>query len=105
MGSSRARCARFAANCGQPLSEARVLLWIAELGEVYWPLVHDLRERDPFLVCADFRAYIDCQRAVAAAWRSPAKWLESSILNTARAGKFSSDRAIREYAANIWNVG
>jgi starch phosphorylase len=56
-------------------------------------------------VCADFRAYVDCQRAVADAWHTPRRWIESSILNTARAGKFSSDRAIREYAALIWRVG
>ena len=71
---------------------------------MFAPLVADLRERDPFLVCADFRAYCDAQARVAAAWRAPAAWARSSILNVARAGKFSSDRAIREYAKSIWNV-
>ncbi len=71
---------------------------------MFAPLVHDLRERDPFLVCADFRAYADAQREVARAWRTPATWIRSSILNVARAGRFSSDRAIREYARTIWNV-
>jgi starch phosphorylase len=71
---------------------------------LYAPLVDDLLHRDPFLVLADFRAYADCQRAVEAVWRTPKAWLRSSILNTARAGRFSSDRAIREYARNIWNV-
>jgi starch phosphorylase len=71
---------------------------------VFQPLVSDLVERDPFLVLADFRAYADAQQDVAAAWRSPATWVRSSILNVARAGYFSSDRSIREYAQTIWNV-
>ena len=71
---------------------------------LYAPLVDDLIHRDPFLVLADFRAYADCQRSVEALWRTPAAWLRASILNTARAGRFSSDRAVREYARMIWNV-
>jgi len=71
---------------------------------LYAPLVDDLLHRDPFLVLADFRAYADCQRRVEDRWRKPASWLRSSILNTARAGRFSSDRSIREYARQIWNV-
>jgi starch phosphorylase len=67
-------------------------------------LLSDLVERDPFLVLADFRSYCDAQHEVAAAWKSPAKWARSSILNTARAGYFSSDRSIREYAKKIWRV-
>jgi starch phosphorylase len=71
---------------------------------MFEPLVRDLRERDPFLVCADFQAYSECQRRVAELWQTPAKWTTSSILNVARAGRFSSDRAIAEYAKQIWNV-
>jgi starch phosphorylase len=72
--------------------------------ELFAPLVHDLLERDPFFVLADFAAYRDAQRRVEAAWRDPLAWSRSSILNVARAGRFSSDRAIREYAATIWSV-
>ncbi len=72
--------------------------------DMFAPLVHDLRENDPYLVCADFRAYVHCQRAVAAAWQAPRRWLSSSIRNVARAGRFSSDRAVAEYAAHIWNI-
>jgi glycogen phosphorylase len=72
---------------------------------MFAPFVQDLVDRDPFLVLADFRAYSDCQTRVAAAWRNPAQWTRSSILNTARSGYFSSDRSIREYAENIWRVG
>jgi starch phosphorylase len=71
---------------------------------MFAPLVSGLLEHDPFLVLADFRSYMECQDRVAAAWRQPATWLRSSILNVARAGYFSSDRSIREYAARIWHV-
>ena len=71
---------------------------------LFAPLVQDLVDRDPFLVLADFRAYANCQRTVDAAWRDPNRWVRSSILNVARAGKFSSDRSIREYADEIWRI-
>jgi glycogen phosphorylase len=69
-------------------------------------LLHDslLRGGDPYLVLADFRAYCDCQARVEAAYRDRAKWARMAILNTARMGKFSSDRTIREYAKDIWNL-
>jgi len=56
---------------------------------------------DPFLVCADYAAYIATQGEVDRAYRDRTRW---AILNTARAGKFSSDRTIHEYARDIWNV-
>jgi glycogen phosphorylase len=71
---------------------------------LFAPFVEDLIHRDPFFVLADFRAYIDCQRRVDEAWRAPARWVHSSILNTARCGRFSSDRAIHEYATQIWRI-
>jgi starch phosphorylase len=59
---------------------------------------------DPFLVLADFRAYCDAHERVDAAYRDATRWAKSAILNTARVGKFSSDRTIREYAREIWNL-
>ena len=59
---------------------------------------------DPFMVLADFRAYSDCQQRVDAAFRDRAGWARRAILNTARMGRFSSDRTIREYARDIWSL-
>jgi starch phosphorylase len=69
-------------------------------------LVHEslLRGGDPYLVLADFRKYSDCQARVDAAFRNPHRWAKMAILNTARTGKFSSDRTIREYARDIWKL-
>jgi glycogen phosphorylase len=72
--------------------------------EVFRPLVDNLRYDDPFLVCADFASYVNCQDQVSAAWQDRDSWTKMSILNTARSGKFSSDRAIAEYCDEIWQV-
>ena len=70
----------------------------------YKELVQSLLAYDPFMVAADFDAYWDAQRSVDRLWRSPSRWWRASILNTARMGWFSSDRAIREYAQDIWRI-
>jgi starch phosphorylase len=70
----------------------------------YRGLVNSLRYHDYFLVCADFDDYYATQRRIAELWRRPDDWWRASILNTANVGWFSSDRSIREYADQIWNV-
>jgi starch phosphorylase len=72
--------------------------------DVFRPLVDNLRYDDPFLVLADYAAYIECQERVSSAWQDTDAWTRMSILNSARSGKFSSDRAIAEYCNEIWNV-
>jgi glycogen phosphorylase len=70
----------------------------------YDGLVQAILGPDRFMVCADFDAYWDAQRAVEARWRDAAAWWRASVLNTARMAWFSSDRTIREYADDIWGV-
>ena len=52
----------------------------------------------------DYRSYIECQEEVGRRYRDRDAWVRSSILNTARIGKFSSDRAIRQYCEEVWKV-
>ncbi len=72
--------------------------------EVLRPVVDNLIHDDPFLVLADYRSYVDCQDHVSRVWNDRDKWSHMSILNSARSGKFSSDRAIAEYCDDIWQV-
>ncbi|MGH8636441.1 MAG: glycogen/starch/alpha-glucan phosphorylase, partial [Burkholderiales bacterium] len=57
-----------------------------------------------YMLLADYRAYVDCQDDVDRAYRDSERWTRMSILNVARIGYFSSDRAIREYCRDIWHV-
>ena len=59
---------------------------------------------DPYMLLADFAAYLACQEQVSQAYLDPDRWDRMVILNVARMGKFSSDRTIREYAEEIWGV-
>jgi starch phosphorylase len=70
----------------------------------YRDLVHGLRHHDHFMVCADFDAYHGMQYEVGRQFQQQAEWWRKSVLNTARMAWFSSDRTIREYAAEIWHA-
>jgi len=72
--------------------------------ELFRPLIDDLLGHDQYLLLADYQAYIDAQERVSALWRDPRSWTRQSILNTARMGKFSSDRSIRDYCKSVWNI-
>ncbi|MGB8465439.1 MAG: glycogen/starch/alpha-glucan phosphorylase, partial [Terrimicrobiaceae bacterium] len=72
--------------------------------ELFRPLVQNLLDYDPFLLLADYQSYIDTQERVSALWRDPQGWTRQSILNTARMGKFSSDRSIRDYCERVWKI-
>jgi glycogen phosphorylase len=72
--------------------------------ELFRPLTDSLRNHDPFLVLADYQAYVDKQAEVGRAFGDPEKWCRMSILNAARMGKFSSDRSIQDYCDAIWKA-
>jgi starch phosphorylase len=71
---------------------------------LFHPLTHQLRTSDPFFVLADCNDYLRTQQAVGRTWSDRNRWNLLSLLNTARSGFFSSDRAIGEYAARIWQA-
>jgi glycogen phosphorylase len=70
----------------------------------YRSLLDSITHHDYFLVTADFEPYYAKQREVDTLWSNRTAWWQASILNTARVGWFCSDRTVREYADEIWNV-
>ncbi len=70
----------------------------------FHPVVGNLYDHDWFMNTADFAAYCAAQEQALAAYRDPARWWRSALLNTARVGWFSSDRAVREYDDKIWHT-
>jgi starch phosphorylase len=71
---------------------------------LFIPLTDSLLHSDPYMVLADYQSYLDCQEQVGQTYQDQEQWTKMSILNVARMGKFSSDRAIREYCQEIWHA-
>jgi starch phosphorylase len=72
---------------------------------IFDPILHAISNpQDPWLTAADFRSYVDAQERAAEVYRDRKRWLRMSILNTACSGRFSTDRTMREYNAEIWNL-
>ncbi len=72
--------------------------------ELFKPIVDHLLYHDPFLLLADYQSYVDCYDKAVEAYRDQEQWTRMSILNVARCGFFSSDRTIRQYCEDIWQV-
>ncbi|MEB3190371.1 MAG: glycogen/starch/alpha-glucan phosphorylase [Snowella sp.] len=72
--------------------------------ELFRPLTENLLHQDPYFLLADYQSYLNCQEEVSQAYQDPQHWTKMAILNVARMGKFSSDRSIREYCQEIWNI-
>ncbi|MGA0849777.1 MAG: glycogen/starch/alpha-glucan phosphorylase, partial [Chthoniobacterales bacterium] len=75
-----------------------------EGANVLAPLRDNLLYHDPFLCLADFKSYCETQDKVSEAFKDKPRWGKMAVLNTARVGKFSSDRTIAEYAKDIWHL-
>jgi glycogen phosphorylase len=71
---------------------------------LFEPLVRSLLTSDDYMLLADYQSYIDCQDRISKAYQDQEAWTRVSILNVARIGKFSSDRSIRDYCADIWKT-
>jgi starch phosphorylase len=71
---------------------------------IFKPIVDKLIGDDYYCLMADYQSYIDAQDEVSRQYMNAEDWTKKAILNVARVGKFSSDRSIKEYAINIWNV-
>jgi starch phosphorylase len=66
------------------------------------PILDSLRHHDPYLICADFDAYVAAEAQAAEAFRDPLDWQRRALFNIAGASRFSADETIRQYAAEIW---
>lgn len=73
-------------------------------GDRFHGLVRNLLEVDKYMILADYAGYVSCQERVSSLYIDPDEWTRKSIINVAGMGKFSSDRTIREYAEEIWDV-
>jgi starch phosphorylase len=71
---------------------------------LFRPLTDNLLDHDPYMLLADFDAYIACQQRVSEAFAEPSSWHAKAVINIAKMGRFSSDRTIREYAQEIWGA-
>jgi starch phosphorylase len=72
--------------------------------DLFQPLVRSLLEEDQYFVLADYAGYADAQARLVKAYQDPELWSRMAILNVAHVGQFSSDRTIREYAKDIWDI-
>jgi glycogen phosphorylase len=72
---------------------------------LFEPIINRILDHDDYMLMADFPSYLEAQDRVSATYQDRERWTRMSIINTARSGKFSSDRSIREYCEDIWRVG
>jgi starch phosphorylase len=72
---------------------------------LFEPILRNLLDyNDHYMLLGDLRSYCEAQDRIDATYRNAKKWNKMSLVNIARSGRFSSDRAVMEYAKNIWNV-
>ncbi len=72
--------------------------------DLFVPIIDELMHHDPYMLMADYQSYADCHAEVDRVYRDQQEWTRKSITNTAKSGKFSSDRSIRDYCERIWKT-
>jgi starch phosphorylase len=72
--------------------------------QLFKPVIDELLYNDRYLLMADYESYINCHDKIGSVFEDHQIWTRMSILNVARMGRFSSDRAIQEYCRSIWHV-
>ena len=75
-----------------------------EYPDIFRDIYNSIIGRDEYFVLEDFASYVDIQEKVSQAYKDKDNWVKMAVINTAKSGKFSSDRTIREYASEIWNI-
>ncbi len=75
-----------------------------EYPDIFRDIYNSIIGRDEYFVLEDFASYVDIQEKVSQAYKDKDNWAKMAVINTAKSGKFSSDRTIREYASEIWNI-
>jgi starch phosphorylase len=72
---------------------------------IFDPIIESVRSPyDPWLTAADFHSYVEAQEQAAAAFRDKKRWTRMSIINSAKSGRFSTDRTMQEYNRDIWHL-
>ena len=79
-------------------------LFSPEDPHLFQPLIDSLLNDDPYFCLADFASYAHMQEQAARTYLEGDSWSKKAILNVSRVGQFSSDRTIRQYADEIWNI-
>ncbi len=75
-----------------------------EYPDIFRDIYNSIISRDEYFVLEDFASYVDIQEKVSQVYKDKDNWAKMAVINTAKSGKFSSDRTIREYASEIWNI-
>lgn len=75
-----------------------------EYPDIFRDIYNSIIGRDEYFVLEDFASYVDIQEKVSQAYKDKDNWAKMAVINTAKSGKFSSDRTIKEYASEIWNI-
>ncbi|VDN10508.1 unnamed protein product [Dibothriocephalus latus] len=88
----------------QALNQIRDGYFSPDEPDLFKDIYNTMMYGDRFMVCADFDDYARAQAEVDKAYEDEMRWAKMMLYNIAGSGKFSSDRTIRDYAANIWNV-